>query len=447
MLLLLALLFGSGSALHAQTFWIPGLAPYGPKDKLVATGDSTLLTTVQAGLLVSNNRGRTWQLALRCHGVGGLYAARRGQMLAGGLGKVYRSLNAGLSWDSVALPTAYPVTVLSETTTGALLAGTGLYAAQGVQRGDGVFYSADGGRTWEQRSTGFGPARYINQLTSDRHGRLFAAALSETTNDQPGLYTSADNGLSWRWLPVRINGRNAIFDDINTYEFTALAISPQDSLVASVSGSSGRVGVVLNMSKHLRDATDPSIRWRVHANPSTPMWWVDTDLGLIHFARNGYWYSSRFGTPRSGGTLVSQNQGATWALVTSGLGTSINGVREHQQFAEFPDGQVFMVQLLDETVYRTNVGLITSTPRSKRVAPVSLYPNPANEYVLVSLGTGWPVQQLRLYDVQGRLVRSYAPAPGQQTLRLNLGTQAAGMYVLAVHLANGQVVRQRLQKQ
>ncbi|GAB2940696.1 hypothetical protein GCM10027048_01350 [Hymenobacter coalescens] len=446
----LLLLLALAPAAPAQRFWLTTPAyPGGPKAGLLASGDSTLLTTVAAGLLHSTNRGRSWRLALRTRSAQQLFGTRAGLLLAGGRGQVFRSADGGLSWDSVALPTVHPVVAFTETGGGGLLAGTGEYVGPGQEVGDGVFFSADQGRTWTARSNGFGAGRFVNQLAADRHGRLYAAVASEDLGHQAGLYTSDDAGLSWQWKPMRINGRGQIYDDILTYEVSTLSLTPQDSLLCTVVGSSARQGVILRLTKHLRDVPDATRRWTVRKTTAGAIWWYGPITGPVHFARNGDWYSSRFGSPASGGTLLSRDQGSTWQLVRDGLGLSDQNLREFQHFAEFADGRVFMVQFMDERVYRTEASVVTAARTGRRPGdPVlQVYPNPATHMVqLLSLG-GAAIRAVQVTDPRGRLVHASAPrgTPGEATT-LSLAGAAAGVYLVHVTLADGSVLRQRLLK-
>ncbi|MCC3160110.1 hypothetical protein LJ737_22940 [Hymenobacter sp. 15J16-1T3B] len=451
-LLLLPLLLTSLAA-QAQSFWqTTPAAPEGPKIGLVATGDSTLLTTVGNGLLRSPNRGRSWQLALRTHQVYALHAGRNGQLLAGGAGKVYRSPDGGATWDSVTLNTTYPVISFAETPQGGLLAGTGDADQTGFV-GDGVFYSADQGLSWTGRSNGFGASRYVSQLVADRQGRIYAALSDEVPSRQPGLYRSEDQGQNWQYIPLRVDGRNAINDDLVAYEVLSLSVSPQDSLLCSfhgvfVTGQANNVPVAFNLSKQLGDVANPNRYWTVQQRSAAGMWWNQTPRHRVFFARNGDVYASRTGGVNSGGTLRSTDQGRSWTLLRGGLGLSAGNTREPQTFAELPDGSLFMVQDMDEQVYWTNASLITASRPRSAAQPLALYPNPAGDAARVDLPPGARLRTLRLTDLGGRVVRTFAPpAPSPAGFTLDLRGTAAGVYVVTATLADGRTLRQRLVRQ
>lgn len=425
---------------QAQTFWQKTpTSPFGPKRELVATGSSTLLTVVPGGLLRTTDEGRTWALACRTGPVYRLLATRAGHLLAGGRGKVYRSFDAGASWDSVALATAYPVRVLAETPQGDLLAGTGDNLANGEEVGDGVFWSTDQGRSWSAHNQGFGAGRYINQLAVDRQGRLYATVSSAWEYNQPGLYVAPDKHASWQHLPITLRGLGAVKPN----EITCLTISPQDSLQCSVDGAVGPVGLSANLVKALADVDDFTIPWRVHGGSDGKSQLLRPLLTTcLFFARNGEWYNSRAGsyTDRYG-TLVSTTHGHTWRVENTGLGWSIYGFRNEQFFAELPTGKLFMVQYDDEQVYWRQPTVL-STPGAQLAADFQLFPNPTTDLVQLANRTGQPVATLALLDIMGRPLRTLPPA----ATTLSLVTEPAGVYLVAATLGDGRVLRQRIVK-
>ncbi|UOQ52033.1 T9SS type A sorting domain-containing protein [Hymenobacter cellulosivorans] len=445
----LLLLFVGSTSAQAQipTAWQTTHSfPYGPKMGLAATGDSTLITAVEAGVLRTANRGRTWTLALRAHYVTSIFATPSGLLLAGGVGKLYRSRNGGLNWDSTRLATVYPVVAMTAAPQGGLLVGTGALDAAGNEVGSGVFFSADNGQTWSARNTGLGAGRFVNHVAADSQGRLYATVTDEVVKNQPGLYMSFDDGLHWQYLPIRLAGPGWP-DPVSAFDVTALAVSPQDSLLCSFTGAYQGIGVMGNFAKSLSQITDPTIGWTVRGGTSGQNWWFREPLNTFFFARNGTWFNSRQGLPNTGGTLMSRNHGRSWTLLRNGLGVGVGGLREVQQFAEFADGKVYMVQNTDPLVYWLDAGTALASAPPQLTASLQLFPNPATSVVHLANHTGQAIRSLTLTDLSGRLVRRFEVAAADNAPALPLHDQAPGLYLLNVTLGDARVVRLHLIRQ
>lgn len=88
-------------------------------------------------------------------------------------------------------------------------------------------------------------------------------------------------------------------------------------------------------------------------------------------------------------------------------------------------------------IQRTGTLLGTTEAAAARLG-FAAYPNPAHSELHLQLPAGTPATDLRLYDAQGRLAATFAPAA-----RLALPPQAAGLYVLRATVG-GQVVSARV---
>jgi hypothetical protein len=67
---------------------------------------------------------------------------------------------------------------------------------------------------------------------------------------------------------------------------------------------------------------------------------------------------------------------------------------------------------------------------------ISLYPNPAQNDITIQLPDGIELIQIRLQDVQGRMLMTYA-----DTKKLNISSLPAGLYLLQVETDKGRFVR------
>jgi photosystem II stability/assembly factor-like uncharacterized protein len=68
---------------------------------------------------------------------------------------------------------------------------------------------------------------------------------------------------------------------------------------------------------------------------------------------------------------------------------------------------------------------------------ITLYPNPANDMLYVSVKEASAIQSLKITDVSGRIVNTTVVAKGQLQVKINLNDFASGVYILNVERADG----------
>lgn len=424
-LLLCAASFTAG----AQKFWLlTNEFQLGPKTGIAARGDSSLFVSGVHGIIHSYNRGQQFDTSLRASVVHSIFATQSGVVLAGGTGKIFRSINQGASWDSISTGTNFPVTKFIENSTGQLFAATAQYN-NGFE-GAGIYYSADTGKTWSQRNTGLGNFLCIEGLVADRNNRLYLTAADENITGNAGLFISDNNGLQWQHISIRADGNNVIDNDIKIGNTSGLSISPQDSLYFSFTGVAVNVAVYANLVKHINDVTANSF-WLPFTPRATSQWWSNAELNDIHFARNGDRYSSFHRLLGPGGTYFSKAGGTTWQNIKNGLGYDITSSYNKQYFAELPDGTVYMVQAYDERVYVADTSVVLAIPAPQPVPEVRVYPIPAAQNIFVDFAETQSAVQLRLLDLAGRAVAT-ANASGEQQAMINIAALNPGVYLLEV---------------
>lgn len=393
----------------AQKFWLTTYEfPGGPKTGIGLTRDSCLIVGLINGLLLSCNEGKKFDTILRTRVVFSVYSSVSGQLFAGGQGKIFKTKNLGQSWDSVLLHSNYPVVQIIENQQGGLFAITGGVDNNMVLNGDGVYFSSDGGNTWTQRNNGLGAYTSCERITIDKNGRLYLGVGDDQVSGQAGLFISENNGLLWEHIPISIDGRGAIPDQLRIGNTTGLAVSPEDSVLFSFTGIAVNVLVRLNIRKHIGDVRKTNF-WKPYLVSNTASWWTDRPLNLFHFAKNGDWYSSTNGSILTGGTYFSKDKGLTWRWIDYGLGVDIFGERNVQYFTETPNGKIFMIQQLDERVYTADTSIITaarSDPGMSR--ELLVYPNPVFKEgrLMIKVSGPYAEHKLKVFDLKGRIIYS-----------------------------------------
>lgn len=192
-------------------------------------------------------------------------------------------------------------------------------SGEGLQRpdlstGDGVYRSADGGKTWV--NTGLGKAKQIGGLAIDpnNENRVFAAALGHPYGPNPerGVYRTTNGGQTWE---------KVLYIDENTGAIQ-VTIDPNNPQVVFADLWAGRQGPWENgawngSESGLFKSTDGGTTWRKLTNglPTTA-----EGLGRIGFciapsdSRRMY---ATVDAPKNGGIYRSDDAGEHWRLINA----------------------------------------------------------------------------------------------------------------------------------
>ena len=81
-----------------------------------------------------------------------------------------------------------------------------------------------------------------------------------------------------------------------------------------------------------------------------------------------------------------------------------------------------------------NVQLTKSVGLQEHDSRISVYPNPAHDYITVELSDNTKIDYIQLYDMQGRLVETF-PETSLQTTRLDVRNLPSGTYILHIGTA------------
>lgn len=391
LLLLFKTLFASG-----QQFWLTTNEFWGgPKTGITLINDSVFFVSTTNSVLRSTDEFHKLELVLIASEIYTLFATTKGKILAGGTGKIYISNDLGISWDSLALSTTYPLKQFVENSKGDLFAITGV-----IDEGDGVFFSEDGGLHWEKRNNGLGGYLGCDKIAIDKNNRIYLATSDEDITGLGGLYISDDNGFQWKKISVGIDSINTSVKIAST---TNLSVLANESVYISFWGSGGNFGIELNIYKNTNEVDKNSL-WKTLDIKHSTITGMDDAMNNIYVTRNGDWYSSISESFNKGGTCYSKD-GKDWEVLDYGLGVDVNSRRNEQHFVETSNGQIYMIQYMDERVYKTDKSIVTNTPYPFEVNPdINIYPNPvrAGEYVKVKLEKYNETTEIAIYDISNK---------------------------------------------
>lgn len=87
-------------------------------------------------------------------------------------------------------------------------------------------------------------------------------------------------------------------------------------------------------------------------------------------------------------------------------------------------------------VYRFDYNISSTT--KKPLAELSLYPNPANDYIKLKAGT--PVSQIEIYSMNGKLLKTIK----EPTSMIDIAGMPEGCYMLKARLSNGNLLNKKI---
>ncbi|MCK3684562.1 T9SS type A sorting domain-containing protein [Maribellus sp. YY47] len=397
LLLLLLIFFYSG---RGQQFWLTTNEFWGgPKTGITISNDSVIIVSTRNSVLRSTDECNSLEKGLDCSELFTVYASNNGRVFAGGKGKIFFSDDTGVTWDSIAINSIYPVTQFAENSYGELFAITGV-----EEKGDGIFFSGDNGVSWGKRNNGLNSNPGCTKVAVDKNDRIYLIISDINSTGAGGLYISETSALMWQKITINVDN---LPNPIKIVKATGLSVLENDSIYLSFNGVSTNFYIGLNLSKSINDVSNTS-PWNVMQMGEHAHWWEDDPINNRYISQNGDWYSSINGYISNGGTCFS-NDGKNWKILDYGLGTDTLNVRTEQFFVETPDGRIFMIQKYDEKIYKTDKSLVTDIP-----APVenkfeaSVYPNPVlrGEQLTVRLNNYIGSTEISFYDITGRKMYS-----------------------------------------
>ena len=382
---------------HAQ--WTPLTTGVTSFRSITADGGALYAATYPAGVRKSINGGATWNQVntglpqsganfyVESVGYNGNY------VFAGTQSGIYRTNDGGASW------TVANGTLTASNTIYAnkffVFGGVTMAVFSGdIAGGGGIWRTGNSGLTWTIGHSGMGSNARVYHM-AEQGAFLYAAS-------NVGLYISNDNGLSWQLSTVM------------NYSCYAIA-SINNTLVATTTFG-------------YQYSTNNGGSWTNGTGaPANP-----TSGELIPFDGKVYAIAG------SSGSLVSANNGATWATADAGLSQT-----DSVSLSEFfVNGSILYVGALFNVYSRTGSG--TGLVQEAAAADAIIRPTLFSEGFVVEgmVGGGGT---LELVDLHGRIV--LAQTVNGNSARVERGALAAGTYAVMLRKANdhtfiGRVVAQ-----
>jgi photosystem II stability/assembly factor-like uncharacterized protein len=342
-----------------------------------SNGENIFVGSGSVNLYGSADNGSTWNAVT--NGISGMVTmldASNGNLFAVTANGVYLSNNNGATWSlqNNGLPSNF--------------AGQSIFADGDTLFSGGyyeVFYSVNKGSTWTARNTGFPPNARV-QSFAKKGNTVFAG-----TNGY-GLYKTTNNGLNWSL--TGIGGQQVPFSEVESvYVFDS-------KIYASFSGT-------------LYVSSDNGATWTTATN------------GLNGAYVN--YITHRGGTLFVGtytGIFHSLDGGSTWVNINANL---TNPAISH---IGFNASKIFICSQ-NVAIYVRDLQQVLSLETLSLNNELSVYPNPANEKLTVSLPENSSKTEGILYDNAGKELQRFLLNSGENTLDIN--HLESGIYFLEMN--------------
>jgi photosystem II stability/assembly factor-like uncharacterized protein len=357
-----------------------------------------VVTIDTALIFYTSNGGATWQQQIIPEGSKKIFDVtcidEFSAWTCGILGEILHTDNGGLDW------TAQIVGLSKYATRIEFLDQDYGWAACG----DGVVgRTVDGGSWWEQVFTPWYWAEYYGVSFVNQWDGWIVAGWPDTLETGQGfILSSTDGGINWDSLY-----RNTNYEDyLDVYFFNLL-----DGIVVG--------GDDQTASPTILKTTDSGLNWNSISTPDSAYY-----LRAVDFIDNEGWAVGKHGT-----IIYTSNYGDTWEFQTNPADTTLFDV-------DFSDNLHGLACGYDGILYTTDGGQnwsITSgiqeenRSSSPQISYLNIFPNPFSEKteITYSVGRSVPSQgdenprlsdgtesiALKIYDVTGRLVKSFRHTP------------------------------------
>ncbi|MCK4250789.1 T9SS type A sorting domain-containing protein [candidate division WOR-3 bacterium] len=250
--------------------------------------------------------------------------------------------------------------------------------------GDGtVALTTNGGYYWDYfgippYNMEFYGVSFVNQWD----GWMVAGYPDSMLNGQGWIFRSTDGGLNWDSLY-----RSSAYEDFFDVHF----FNQLDGIVVG--------GDENDYSPIIIKTTDGGFTWNPISTPGNSYY-----LRAIDFVGNEGWAVGRFGT-----IIHTTNSGNSWAFQTSIATNTLFDVDFSDNLHGIACGQGIILYTTDGGQSWIQTGIEEQQNTEVETTNLSVYPNPAREITNIRFGIGHSAKsiELKIYDVSGRLVRSF----------------------------------------
>jgi photosystem II stability/assembly factor-like uncharacterized protein len=286
--------------------------------------------------------------------------------------------------------------------------------------------TTDGGLNWNEQP---------RPTTRNLYAVSLGSRMTVATGEEGTILVSPDFGLTWA---SHTAGTASILFGVSVNDSSAVGVGGQGAIVMSVDGGAGWGLTVLGNQLTFFYATsfvNQTTGWAVGSDASGNLIIKSTLSGFVWTGETAPTTEQLFGvsftTPDSGGavgtsgTIIhTSDGGTTWLNQPSGTLQTLNAI-------SFANPELGVAVGNGGTILRTTNGGITSIGEHPQQNAISLYPNPADDFVTLAFDNpGNRDLEIVIYNVLGEKVGSEMLNGSSQVI--NTSGLNNGIYLVAV---------------
>lgn len=340
-------------------------------------------------------------------------------------GKLFKTTNYGSSWERIILGLEEHQTMCIAVKDSIITLGTSIY---------GIYTSSDYGNTWSKPVTNTPTQHYIN--TVEINNNTLFAGITYLKTSRGSIYFSSDTGRNWNLQNTNLPDSIICFLKANTYGLFA-ASKGQGIFVTTDNGQNWRTS-----NKGLKDSIVLSLyidNQNIYAGTAIGSIYLSDDNGMNwNKIDNNQIGSSVLSIATSGdfifagtsnkGVFVSYDKGLNWKAINDSLyGKNIPSM-------VVVGNRLFTTTGGGAGVWSLDISTVSVNDKNTN-NDLFISPNPASDYITISLGAINPKVNLgvdenpdvNIYNTLGEKVMS-ASAQHAVPLRINISDLPKGMY-------------------
>lgn len=357
---------------------------------------SLVVTTFNNGIFRSTNQGASWVKTYEgTDTIFTLFPLNDQILIAGSKGSILKSLDSGKTWLKFPFPKHIAISQLALHPNGVLFAGTGsAFDFNSIQEGEGVWYSADSGKTWKAKNEGiFNAHALIESITILPDGTILAGIYDDRDfgNDpKQGIMSLSSISGSWQRVSFSVKApAKREYQDANLHITHVHSLfTDEQKVYAAISGIYTNFAVAFTASKPINQLNNPDFLWELKwVRDSLPAdgGYYDLLSGLFTDSKRNQWLGATLSTSGTNykAYKATFNLPIQWSIASTGLP---NGLGKFL-FTEDILGNLYTAgYFFGDSVYTLKTdGDITDISDHFSIAENSFFisPNPAEHEITV----------------------------------------------------------------